>query len=92
MLKEFDKTIVKLAKSYNIPPLESDDIAQELRLALWLKRDQYTPELGEYDSWAYIVCRNKIRDLARYYKRKKREEVKKISLDLLQGRGFDPEG
>jgi RNA polymerase sigma factor (sigma-70 family) len=83
MLENFDQTIVKLAKTYNIPPLEWQDIAQELRLHLWENRNKYDKSKGSYEDWAYIVCRNKIRDLARQYNNEP------ISLDEIQEKGFD---
>ncbi len=80
-LEQFESTIIKLAKTYHIPPLEWEDIAQELRIHLWLKRDKFDSQKREYKNWAYIVCRNKIRDLARYYQRKKRDSRKDIRLE-----------
>ena len=83
-LTQFEPTIIKLAKSYNIPPLEWQDIAQELRIHLWLKRDKYDGK-KPYKNWAYIGCRNKIRDLAKYYQRQKRDSRKEVSLEELRG-------
>ena len=71
-LQQFEPTLIKLAKTYKIPPLEWEDIAQELRIQLWLKREKYNPKKATYENWAYIVCRKKIVDLARYYDAKKR--------------------
>ena len=88
MLEEFEPTIIKLAKTYNIPPLEWEDIAQELRVQLWLKRDQFNPQKSAYQTWATKVCKNKIKDLAKKYSR----EIKPISLDELKENGIDIEG
>ena len=88
LLEGFDKTIVKLSKTYHIPPLEWEDTAQELRINLWLKRDKYDPKRS-YKDWAYIVCKRKIIDLSRYWSRQKRSEAKKISLDDLKDKGFE---
>jgi len=85
-LQNFDKTIVKLAKTYQIPPLEWEDIAQELRLHLWENREKYNPDKGSYDNWAYINCKNKIKDLAKYYKRNNRTT---LSLEKLQEDGLE---
>jgi len=71
-LEQFEPTIIKLAKTYNIPPLEWEDIAQELRIHLWLKEKNRKKPIKSYPDWAYIVCRRKIIDLARYYDAKKR--------------------
>lgn len=70
-LEEFDETIVKLAKTYHIEPLEWQDVAQELRIHLW-KNEAKCDKKRPYKDWAYIVCRNKIKDLAKYHTRQKR--------------------
>lgn len=87
VLLDFDPTIIKLAKTYHIEPLEWQDIAQELRLHLWLKKGKYD-EKRRFDNWAYITCKNKIRDLAKKYNK----QIKIISLDALKENGFDIEG
>ena len=92
MLEELEPTIIKLAKSYKIPPLEWEDIAQELRIHLWENRAKYNPKKSEYKNWAYIVCRNKLRDLARHWRAKKRDHRKIVSLDELKEKGIDFEG
>lgn len=81
MLEDFEPTILKLAKTYSIPPLEWEDIAQELRLLLWQKEKSAKKPIKSYKDWAYITCRNKIRDLARYYQRGKRDYRKQVSLE-----------
>ena len=91
-LKEFEPTIIKLAKTYKIPPLEWEDIAQELRIHLWLKEKSAKRPIKSYQDWAYIVCRNKIRNLAEYYKAQKRDSSKDISLDELKEAGYEKEG
>ena len=81
--QDFDKTIIKLAKAFKIPSLEWQDTAQELRLHLWIKRKKYDKKKKSYENWAYIVCRKKIIDLARYYKAKKRH-TKIVNIDDLE--------
>ena len=88
-LEEFETTILKLAKTWNIPPLEWQDIAQELRIHLWLKEQEHGEGIKDYNNWAYITCRNKIRDLAKYYQRGKRDHRKIVSLEALIEDGFD---
>jgi len=83
MLEEFETTIIKLSKSYNIPPLTWEDITQELRIHLWKNRGKYNKKKSSYRTWAFIVCRNKLKDLHRYYTQQKRDERKKISLEEL---------
>jgi len=91
-MENFEKTIIKLAKSYKIVPLEWQDIAQELRIHLWVNRSKYDKSKGSYKNWAYISCRNKLRDLAKYYQAQKRDYRKIVSLDELMEQGIDFEG
>ena len=94
MLKEFEQfepTIIKLSRAYHIEPLEPCDLAQELRIALWLNRAKYDKDKGSYKSWAYILCRNKLKDLHKHYNRQKRDIFKTTSLDALIEKGFDVE-
>ena len=92
MLEDFDKTIIKLARTYYIPPLEWQDIAQELRIHLWLKEKSAKKPIKSYNDWAYKTCRRKIIDLNRYYTRQKRDVRKEVSLDVLREKGIDFEG
>ena len=87
-LEGFDKTIVKLAKTWNIPPLEWEDIAQELRIHLWLKEKSAKEPIKNYNDWAYITCRNKIKDLHKYYTCQKRDTFI-VNLEELQENGLD---
>jgi len=91
-IKQFENTIKKLSYAYKIKPLEPCDIAQELRIHLWLKEKQQKKPIKSYKDWAYIVCQNKLRKLHRYYTQQKRDERKKVSLDALMEKGFDREG
>ena len=65
MSNSIEKTIKYLSTKYKIPPLDSDDIAQELRLHLLTKDKE---GIEDYNQWAFIVCKRKILDLARKYK------------------------
>jgi RNA polymerase sigma factor (sigma-70 family) len=84
MNNEFETTIKKLSYAYNIRPLEPSDLQQELRIALWLNRAKYDKNKGSYKSWAYKVCRNKLKDLYRKYKDKV-----DISLEDIKEKGFE---
>lgn len=92
LMEDFDKTIIKLAKAFKIPPLEWEDVAQELRIHLWKNRHKYDPQKGKYKNWAYIICRNKLRNLAEYWRAQKRDPKKVVSLEELKKRGLDIEG
>lgn len=80
----FEPTLIKLAKAYKIDELEWKDIAQEFRIHLWLNRNKYNRKKS-YNNWAFICCKNKIRDLAKYFNRQKRDKHKIISLEDLRG-------
>jgi len=82
-LEQFEPILIKLAKTYSIPPLDWEDIAQELRIHLWLKEKSAKRPIKNYNNWAYICCKNKIKNLAKYYQRQKRDERKIISLEEL---------
>jgi DNA-directed RNA polymerase specialized sigma24 family protein len=88
-LEKFDPTIIKLAKTWKISPLKWEDVAQELRLHLLKKERTTKTPINDYKNWAYISCRNKIRDLAKYYHRAKRDVRNETSLDELKEKGFD---
>jgi len=88
-IKQFEPTITKLSYAYKIKPLEPCDIANELRLHLWKKRHLYDASKGSYKNWAYILCKNRIRNLAKYYRRKKRDQSKTDSLSVLLDKGYD---
>lgn len=86
LLAEFEPTIRKLARTYEIRPLMPEDLAQELRLHLF---EKYTPSVKEFNGWAYITCRRKIVDLSRYHTRQKRDTRKVGSLDEAMEMGLD---
>ena len=88
LLGDFDKTIIKLNKTYHIEPLTWEDTAQELRIHLWVKRDKYDQK-RDYNNWAYITCKKKLIDLARHYNAQKRCEAKKTSLNKLLEEGYE---
>jgi len=88
-LEQFDDTIKKLSYAYHIEPLEPCDIQQELKITLWINRNKYDKNKGSYKSWAFMVCRNKLRELYRYNTRQKRDIRKETSLDELIEKGFD---
>jgi len=89
---DFERIIIALSKTYKIPFLEPDDIAQELRIHLWLKRDKYDPKRAKYNTWATKVCKRKIWELARYYKRNNRDSSKFLSIEEMREKGRDIEG
>jgi RNA polymerase sigma factor (sigma-70 family) len=65
-MRQIEGYVVSISNKYWIEGFEADDIAQELRLHIWKKMDNYDPNRGTIDSWAYKVLQNRARDL---YKR-----------------------
>lgn len=51
---------------YQIRGMTRDDVNQELRWQLWRKFDRYNPEKASLRTWAWMVMRNRLRDMSRY--------------------------
>jgi RNA polymerase sigma factor (sigma-70 family) len=68
---DFEKIIIAEAKKHNIPGLDWEDIAQEVRIRLWTKRHLFNPDKSSYKTWANRVMSNCIRNLIRASKSKK---------------------
>lgn len=72
----------------NIRGMDSDDIAQELRLHIWKKihRGRYDPRKAGFRAWAKRVIANKIKDLHRKTQRVGRDALdddKTINIDTI---------
>jgi len=82
---DYENDVVAKAKTYSIPNMDWEDIAQELRLAIWLNRNKFNPERASQRTFVIRIMRNKIIDLARTANRKKRFiDSYHLSLDELQ--------
>lgn len=69
----YERDIVAKAKSSFVPSMEWEDIAQELRIALWQKLDRYEGKNGAKErTFVIAVMRNKVLDLIKAANRKKR--------------------
>lgn len=69
----YENDIVAKSKSYNIPNMEWQDIAQELRILLWQKLDKFEGKNNAKErTFAIKIMRNKIFDLFKAANRKKR--------------------
>lgn len=51
---------------YQIRGMTRDDVNQELRWQLWRKFDRYHPGRASLRTWAWMVMRNRLRDMSRY--------------------------
>lgn len=69
-----EKDIVAKAKLKRcwVPGSDWEDVAQELRLHLWLKRDKFQPDKASERTFVNRVLENKIRDLQKTASRQKR--------------------
>ena len=86
----FQNDIIAKSKTTYIKGMEWQDIAQELNLHIWTKRDKYNPERASERTFVIRLITNKIRDLARRANAQKRfAENNAVSLELLMGGGFD---
>jgi len=84
----FDGEVVALAKASNIPLFDQEDIAQELRIAVWRALPKYASDRGaKPKTFVRNVMQNCLRDLVRFSSREKRRmDVEALSLDeLLDG-------
>lgn len=72
--QEYEKDIIAKAKTYKVPGLDWEDVAQELRLHIWLKRDKFDPTRRVKEkTFVMSMLMNKIRDLRKHSNRQKRQ-------------------
>lgn len=89
-IEEFYPIIDKEAQKHNIPGMEWQDIAQEVKTRLWLKFELYDASKSGLRTWANKVMRNCITDLLRTANYKKAQYLNHaISIDQLQEEGYD---
>lgn len=69
--RDFEEKIKIISKAVKIPGMESDDIAQELRLAVWKKSEKYNPDRGSQATFFNKIVRNRLIDLYRRSQSKK---------------------
>ena len=67
---QLDEDICYLSECWNIPGMEADDIAQELRMFLWKKLDIYDPARSSIRTFADRIMKNKLRDMYKLALRK----------------------
>lgn len=89
-LEEFYKIVDKEARKHNIPGMEWQDIAQEVKMRLWAKFKLYDPSKSGFRTWANKVMRNCITDLLRTANYKKAQYLNRaISTEGLKEQGLD---
>lgn len=76
---QLDDDICYLSEHWNIPGMEADDIAQELRLWLWNKLDFYDPNRSSIRTFAIRIMRNRLKNM------KRDAEVRPLNRSILFG-------
>lgn len=79
-LKQLEPHIIAKAKTYHIKGMEWKDVAQELRIQIWLSYYTYNPKKASLRTWATRILQNRLSNLA---KEKKDLSVEAESLDEL---------
>ena len=85
---KYQDDILGKAKTYQIPSMEWQDVAQELDITLWQKLGKFQGRNNASErTFAVKVMRNKILDLAKFTNRQKRFiDSHHLSLDELMER------
>ena len=87
---EIEQIIVSESKKHNIPGMDWQDIAQEIRIKLWQKEKLFDPAKSSYKTWANKVMRNCIYDLLKASNTKKASYLNNaVSIEMLQENGID---
>lgn len=63
-LREFEP-VIKHKSGYKIQGMDKDDIANEIRLEIWMSRDNFDPSKSMFGTWARVVADRKIMKLVR---------------------------
>ena len=69
---KYEDVIVAKALKVQIPNMDWEDVAQELRIHLWLKSNVFNPKYASAATFVNNILNNKIRDLMKAAYRKKR--------------------
>ena len=71
--QDYESDIVAKARTYEVPGMDWEDVAQELRIHIWKKRDRFDVSRGVKErTFVMSMLINKIRDLRKYSNRQKR--------------------
>ena len=61
-LREFEP-VIKHKSGYKIAGMDKDDIAQELRIEIWMSRGDFDPTKSMFGTWARVIADRKIMKL-----------------------------
>ncbi len=72
IFSKYENVIVAKAIKAQVPNMDWEDVAQELRIHLWLKGNLFNPMYASASTFVNNILNNKIRDLIKAAYRKKR--------------------
>ena len=79
-LSENESLLWKLARTYQIPGMDCEDVMQELRLVCWEALKRWTPGRGaKLSTYACMVAKTRMKELFRSSQEKKRAEDGRVS-------------
>ena len=79
-LSENESLLWKLARTYQIPGMDCEDVMQELRLVCWEALKRWTPGRGaKLSTYACMVAKTRMKELFRSSQAKKRAEDGRVS-------------
>lgn len=83
--RDFEQTIIKISHTSHIEGLEPDDIAQELRIAVWKSQSKYDPHKSSPQTFFNRIVKNTLTNL---YKKtqtnKNKANNKTVSMDEIK--------
>lgn len=70
MWEDHEREIIIKSRKARIPGMEAEDIAQELRIALWKKLKKFDPSRASEKTYANLIMESCIKTLGKASKRK----------------------
>ena len=71
-LEHLEKDVKYFATQFKINGMDDDDIAQELRMRVWEKLDEFDSKKSRLQTWGVTVMRNHLYNINKRQNRKKR--------------------
>lgn len=83
-LEVFERDIGMFASRYNVPGMDFDDVAQDLRIQLWRKLDKYDPTKAGLRKWSWMVMGSRVKDLLRMANKKNKDMLNTNVLPFIE--------
>lgn len=78
-LRENESLLWKVARTYQIPGMDYEDVMQELRLVCWEALKRWTPDRGaKLSTYACVVAKTRMKELFRSSQAKKRVDDNRV--------------